>query len=153
MAAPTFDNDKAARCLIEANLLGNRKAAEKYGVTTRTIRNWKKRLETDAEFSALYLHYVEVSVQPSITTESLVVWGQQLDETLSVFLTKMQEVTVGLEPTPEALDAIARAFAAVGELHTAREVLSLGDHNDAKQDGPPEETGVRATPDFGASYN
>lgn len=51
---PTFNQDRAAKALVDAILMGDRAAAEKYDVTIRTMENWRSRLDTDPHFSAFF---------------------------------------------------------------------------------------------------
>jgi len=54
MAAPNFNAEKAAMALVDALLTTDIAAAEKWEVSRRTILNWRKRLDTDPEFSRLF---------------------------------------------------------------------------------------------------
>lgn len=47
MPKTVFDADKAAKLLVEATMFGDAKAAEKFKVTPRTLRNYRKRLSED----------------------------------------------------------------------------------------------------------
>lgn len=49
-----FNPDIAAAALIEAVFYGEQKTVEKYGISPRTMRNWRRRLVEDAEFAALF---------------------------------------------------------------------------------------------------
>jgi len=40
--------------LVDASLTNDTVAAEKWNVTVRTIQNWRKRLDSDPEFSELF---------------------------------------------------------------------------------------------------
>lgn len=55
MSKQAFDKEKIVLILVEAFLEGDGKIAEKYGITTRTIRNYRKKLETDNELSQIFL--------------------------------------------------------------------------------------------------
>ena len=53
-----LNREKAARALIEAEAIGNdRKAAEKLGISDRTIRNYRKARDADPVLSALFREY------------------------------------------------------------------------------------------------
>lgn len=54
MAAPTFDRDRALRILLDAFDLGDRKAAEHWKVSERTIRNYRERLAGDPELAGAF---------------------------------------------------------------------------------------------------
>jgi hypothetical protein len=49
-----FDPEFAATVLLEALFTSDRKACEKYNITDRTLRNYRARLNSDADFSALF---------------------------------------------------------------------------------------------------
>lgn len=51
---PTFNQQRAAEVLKDALALGDRKTAEKWGCTEKTVRNYRERLKTDADFSAFF---------------------------------------------------------------------------------------------------
>ena len=46
-----FNPDRAAAVLVDAAFSNDQRAAKKHGVTDRTIRNWRERMEEDAELS------------------------------------------------------------------------------------------------------
>jgi transposase-like protein len=50
----TFDPEKAAMALIDAQMMGDKKAADKWDVTPRTLTNWRKRLSEDSIFSVYF---------------------------------------------------------------------------------------------------
>lgn len=49
-----FNRDRAVRALIDAIELGDRKAAERSGLSERTIRNYKTRLKKDSQFASSF---------------------------------------------------------------------------------------------------
>lgn len=49
-----FPTEKAACILVEAEFMGDIKAAEKWDVTSRTIRNYRTRLTSDADLLRLF---------------------------------------------------------------------------------------------------
>jgi hypothetical protein len=49
-----FDPEFAATVLLEAVFTSDRKACEKFNITDRTLRNYRARLNSDADFSALF---------------------------------------------------------------------------------------------------
>lgn len=53
MAKP-FNSERAALILAEAALHGDVKAASKWEVSQRTISNYRRRMDTDEELSALF---------------------------------------------------------------------------------------------------
>lgn len=51
---PSFNCERAAIILVEAAFFGDKPTARKFGVTTRTIQNYRQRLEEDDELSAFF---------------------------------------------------------------------------------------------------
>ena len=50
---PAFNYERAAAAIVDAAYMGDKEAAQKHGVTTRTVRRWRKRLETDGYFESI----------------------------------------------------------------------------------------------------
>ena len=53
--AERFPYEKAAQALAKADYASVQSVAEEFGVTTRTVTNWKDRRETDPVLKAAYL--------------------------------------------------------------------------------------------------
>ncbi len=47
--------DRATSVLVEAVFFGDKEAARRYGLTTRTVENYRRRVNTDESFSVLFL--------------------------------------------------------------------------------------------------
>lgn len=52
--AAKLDRERMARVLAEASATSDAETAEKYGVTERTVWNYRKRLSTDPELAKAY---------------------------------------------------------------------------------------------------
>ena len=73
--------DVWAQALVEASIVGDVVTAEKYKVTERTLRNWRRWVKTDPELHRLYeekMSRVDAEFADSLTTRSalVVVRGQ-----------------------------------------------------------------------------
>jgi hypothetical protein len=58
-ARTKFNSQRSAIVLVEAEFFGDKGAASKFNVSTRSIRRWRERLETDNELAANVLKYRE----------------------------------------------------------------------------------------------
>lgn len=67
MATPHLDFEKAAKVLVEASYTSDNKAANKYGVTPRTIRNYRTRLDEDENFAEVFLKLKKEALFVSVT--------------------------------------------------------------------------------------
>lgn len=56
--AGSFNRERAARVLAEATLVGDTKAAARFGVSASTVRTWWKRLDKDEDLARLYAEHV-----------------------------------------------------------------------------------------------
>jgi hypothetical protein len=54
--AGRFNYERAASALVDAAYLGDKQAAERHGITARSIRNYRQRLQEDRELSELFQH-------------------------------------------------------------------------------------------------
>lgn len=146
MPKPTFDSQLAASILVEAVFHGDTATAEKFGITTRTIRNYRKRLLENPDFSADLAERVKHAKNTLLSRT----WAENLDLALNRTIVKMLEAVEGQpEYIPEALEAITGAFSALSEFALAREVLGVADR---KQNAAAEAPGRGAT-GTGATLN
>lgn len=75
------DNAVAARVLAEAYFSTDQKVAEKHGITTRTITNYRTVLEKDPELSSLYFSCLDEIAHRD--------WADELSQTLTTALRKI----------------------------------------------------------------
>src|SRR5258706_16370303 len=54
MASTKVDYERIARIVVDAFEVGTEKAAERWKISERTVRNYKARLETDAQLAAAF---------------------------------------------------------------------------------------------------
>ncbi len=111
------DNHQAARALADWARSGFARAqesalADTYGVSTRTLWRWKDALNDDSELSALYRD----ALQAHLTSD----WSDHLNATLTAAITRMLE----LISVSDDLSAVNEAFAKLGEVALAKEMLS-----------------------------
>lgn len=113
MAKPNFNKEFAATLLLEAILTTDEQACKKYGVTDRTLRNYRKRLATDQEFSAFF------HTKKRIFDRA---WAEAVSPALRSSLDTIRAITnkVKDDPTawrnPEMLKAVSGAALVLAEV-------------------------------------
>ena len=131
---PEFDRQRAADVLVDAHVLGTAAAAEKWSITTRTIRNHQARLLADTELAQLFAAKLKVAERA---------WQAERIRFLRNGLAKLDKL-VAKATSPKDIDSVARAVKVVGELQVASDVLN-GDR-DADSADPLAAAAARTTP-------
>lgn len=117
------DNRLAARALADWAREGFSRStegqiADTYGIATRTLWRWKDALDSDSELSALFRERVNDFLDRD--------WADELDDALRETI---QELILHIKSqpmfSPESIEAITKAFSALGEVAIAREVLGV----------------------------
>lgn len=112
---PNFDYERASRALAVAALEGDAVAAQREGITERSVRNYRARMEKDATLSALF-HQKKVALENN--------WANEIAPTLRAALAFIRKAAENLDPKdPEAVHAIAGAFKLVNEGHQTMKVI------------------------------
>lgn len=100
------DNELAAKILCEAYFGNDEEIAGKYGITSRTVRNYRSAQKDDDELSRLFRQRVK-----DVETRA---WADQLSETLT---TALRKIGATLEQAPaENLADIAQMVGLTREL-------------------------------------
>lgn len=116
MQSPTHD-ERAAKALATAAVLGDGEAAKRHGCSTRSLRRWRKQCEDDPELAAA------VRREKSVIEAE---WAEQVPGALRKALAFMERAFVEMSPTdPDALHAVAGAFKLLTEAETTRRVLDV----------------------------
>lgn len=110
------DNHQAARALADWARHRFARAQDKpiaatYGVSPRTLWNWKAALDDDPELAALY----RTAVQAHVTSD----WADLLDEALRTAITRLLDL-IAVE---DDLAKVTEAFAKLSEVAIAKEML------------------------------
>ena len=110
------DNRKAARALAEWSLTNFKynalpTIAKNYSVADRTIERWYAELDNGGELSDLFKEY-----RNELTKSQ---WASQIDETLSVILTRMRALAADSIDLPE----LTLAFEKVADVSLAKEII------------------------------
>lgn len=118
-----YQPERASQILVEAEFSGDLPTAEKWGISDRTIRNYRYRLESDPVFAKLFREKRALFCRSWIekSAEVLVVGADQLKARMKV---AQSEVDAKL------LHAIAGVCKIMGELNIAANVVLDEDNAD-----------------------
>jgi hypothetical protein len=118
MAAGGYDPDRAARILVDAAQFGDRKTAESWGITEKTIGNYRRRMSTDASLSDLFLEKKRAADAS---------WQQTRIRCIRKGIDRL-EVLFGKADQVEHIEVVSRAIERLGNLDVASKVLDVGDY-------------------------
>ncbi len=116
------DPERAARILVDATAMGDRKAAEKWKVSERTIRNYRKALTKDEELADSFR---ESSAEAERN------WHLIRNRFLRDVTEHLRELC--LKADASQIKDVREAIKDIGELDLAREALVGSEHH---QPGP-----------------
>ena len=108
--------EKAAAILVESDFFGDDEVATRWGVTTRTIRNYRMRLVEDPQLSSLF------QIKRQLFAAS---WVDDASKTLKIALDELSKRvrTAQCEEDAKVIHAIAGAAKIVGELKITHAAL------------------------------
>lgn len=154
MPNPTFDAEKAAKMLAEASLFGDAKAAEKYKITPRTLRNYRKRLSEDADFSLIFAKHLAVFLGHDEGGKELEVaeaqialrhWINEMEGTLSQMVGETRALWLELKGDAKSFTQKMQVFqAALGFMSQLGEPLMVKEVLNGSSDGTSEGESVSA---------
>jgi len=122
-----YDPERAASILADATVLSDGKVAEKYGISRKTVLNYRKRLETDETLRQLYAQKLK-AIQTAGTWESMV------PDVLKAGMQAMLECFENLDrKSPDTLEAITKGITALTEIRISLDMM-INDI-DARKDG------------------
>lgn len=121
-----IDREHVASVIIDAASFGDREAARRWSVSTRTVRRYRVTLRTDKELAAF-------------VREQLDAQEAELGALRVRFLRKaLMEMERRLDHADTTLPEIAEAVKVVGELHQVAEAMDGGsDGDDSEADEAP----------------
>lgn len=112
-----IDYNRAASILIEAAYFGDKEAAERWGVTSRTIRNYRLRLDDDPQLSVIFHEKKQL-------WEST--WAEEAPAALRAGIRFLMRAAREANPKdPEAIHAVAGAFKLLAEIVFTKDVLDV----------------------------
>jgi hypothetical protein len=110
-----MDNETRAEALVLAAYHSDPEAAKLFGVTERTIRNWRRALEDDAELSALF--QVKRKAFESRLQDGLV-------DTIEAAIGFVKRGTKVMNPAdPVCVDTMVNAAKTLTSIQTTRTIL------------------------------
>lgn len=119
MAKPSLNRDRAARILADASALGDKKAAEKWSVSEKTVGNYRRRLAADPELSDMFRRLVAEGERS---------WHAARARALRAVMARIEEVAA----TEADLDKLSRAAKNMGEVDLTLSALNVGNRDDSE---------------------
>lgn len=111
------DNDRAAAILVDAAYRGDEAAAELWGISPRTVQNYRARLADDPEL-ALIFHEKRRGVERD--------WAASLPATIHAGTEFVQRAARQGDPKdPNMVNAVAGAIKQIAEIWFVKQMLDL----------------------------
>lgn len=130
MAHGNFDIERAAKILIDATLMGDHAACDKWGITVRSLQRYRSRIDNDKEF--------RISVAQK-KAEQDKAWANEIPTAISSCVEFLRAASQEVDKRdPEAIHAVAGSLKILSEVYITREVidarLSGQDRPDSEED-------------------
>lgn len=110
-----LDYDRVATILVDALYKGDDHAANAWGITKRTIRNYRQRLREDEALSAIFLEKKLLAEQA---------WADDLPAAIREGIDYLRKAPRHLDYTPDNVHAVTGAVKILAELDIVRTVLN-----------------------------
>jgi hypothetical protein len=119
LAAKKLNYERAAKILCDAVLMGDRKAAEKWKTTVRTIQNYRVRLETDEKLRNLVAQLQERQDKD---------WASEIPAVLAEGMAFMRAAFVdnrnnGGTLAADNIDSLTHAIEALADIDLTRQLI------------------------------
>jgi hypothetical protein len=119
---PKLKPERIAQIVAEADLFGVAKTVERWGITDRTIRNYRARINDEPELADIFR-----SKKKELSVAWLETSSQSMLHAIAHAGKLMEKVeTLSAEKAPGALHAVTGYIKIVGELQIAAHALSMG---------------------------
>jgi hypothetical protein len=126
--AQQFNYEFAALVIVDAMVLGDRKAAEIHGVSPRTVKRYRNRFKTDPKLTQLVTHLRQTILQPK---------KPRLEDAIASTIEWIEDAPKHLDrDNPDHLEVITRAFKTLSEINLANRMI------DARLAALPGQTGT-----------
>ncbi len=128
MARKKFSDEQIAQILVEGAYKGDIYVSQQYGITDRTVRNWKNRLGFDVKFSKLFHDKKRLFERE---------WATELPVAIKAAIEACKRSVQSLDPSdPNGAHAIAGILKILSEIATMREVLDARLAGQNREDDP-----------------
>lgn len=122
--------DRASMILVEAAFFGDNQTALKWGVHRKTIENYRRRMEDDAELIQLF-RFKKKEFEGA--------WAEAIPAAMRLAIDFIGRSAVQADPKdPEAIHAMAGAIKILAEVGLTKEIidarLGRGDRADREED-------------------
>ena len=124
-----FNPELAATILVETLFFGDQKAVARYGITDRTLRNWRSRLAADESFSAIFRLKKE-----SFDAAWLEGLGEPIRHAMEFISSACATMDARQKSNPETIHAVAGALKICAEIYITAKALNV--------DSEPEDLGL-----------
>lgn len=108
------DYPKLALILVEALYFGDKRTAARWGITNRTVVNYRNRLNDDAELSNLFL-----LKKSQFETD----WASKIPASILAGIDYLGEAAKQTDYSPETIHAIAGAVKILAEIGLTKELI------------------------------
>lgn len=113
--AKKLNLDRAAMILVEAAYYGDKKTAEKHGISERTISNYRSRLAEDGELS-VFFHIKKQEFEDK--------WADELPAAIRAGIQYLAKAANEADPKdPKAIYSIAGALKILADVALTKKVL------------------------------
>lgn len=110
-----LDYDRVAAILVEALYYGDQETAKRWDITTRTIQNYRARLDDDAELSVIF-----ADKKAAFETE----WANEVPAALRSAVRFLMRAGEEADPSdPQAIHAVAGALKMLAEVRFTKDIL------------------------------
>ena len=110
-----FKPDLAASVLVEAAYSNDEKAALKFGVSQRSIPNWRARLDTDPEFASIF-HSKRDRFESS--------WADELPAAIRACVDFIKRAALEASHTkPDVIYSVAGALKIVSDIQMSKDII------------------------------
>lgn len=111
----SFNYERAAGALVDAIFMGDKAAADKWDVSTRSIEEWRSRLKDDNDLLALFKSKKHAREKT---------WASEIPEVIQNGLKFISEATRSSDPAdPEAVKVISGALKILMDIDLTKQVL------------------------------
>lgn len=114
MATSRLDLDRVATILVEAVFFGDTRTSQRNGITTRTIMNYRQRLNEDSELSTIF------AIKKREFEKD---WATEIPAAIRSGIRFLLDATKYLEPTSENIYAVTGMVKVLTEIGLTKEII------------------------------